>query len=234
MEIGDKDKQLIKKFLRNIPLFENFPDDHIDQVVEDFRIISVEKGEDIVFRDDEGTDLFIVVKGKARVSLLSREGQEFVLTAFRKGDFFGEMSLIDGKSRSANVVAEEETWLGRLNRDRFMSTMKQNPIIALDLLTSIVERLRKADDMIETLAFLDVNERLVKFIVQTAMHDGDRDENGYYRTKKRTHLDLASNIGASREAVTKALKVLSLKQAVMEKEGYFLVSPEAYEQVADF
>ena len=111
--------------------------------------------------------------------------------------------------------------------------MKQNPIIAFDLLTSIVERLRKADDMIETLAFLDVNDRLVKFIAQSAKSDGDRDENGYYRTKKRTHLDLASNIGASREAVTKALKVLSLKQSVMEKEGCFLVAPEAYEQVAD-
>jgi CRP-like cAMP-binding protein len=233
MVISDKEKQLIKKFLRNIPLFENFSDDHIDQVVEEFRIISVKKGEDIVFRADEGTDLFIVVKGKAKVSLLSREGQEFVLTSFRKGDFFGEMSLIDGKSRSANVVAEEETWLGVLKREKFMSTMKQNPIIAFDLLTSIVERLRKADDMIETLAFLDVNERLVKFIVQSAKSDGDRDDNGNYRTKKRTHLDLASNIGASREAVTKALKVLSLKQAVIEKEGCFLVSPEAYEQVAD-
>lgn len=233
MKISDKEKQLIKKFLRNIPIFENFPADHIDQIVDDFRIISVGKGEDIVFRADEGTDLFIVVKGRARVSLLSREGQEFVLTTFRKGDFFGEMSLIDGKSRSANVVAEEETWLGVLKREKFMSTMKQNPIIAFDLLTSIVERLRRADDMIETLAFLDVNDRLIRFIVQSAMHDGDRDENGYYRTKKRTHLDLASNIGASREAVTKALKVLSLKKAVVEKEGYFLVNPESYEQIAD-
>jgi CRP/FNR family cyclic AMP-dependent transcriptional regulator len=233
MEIGDKEKQLIKKFLRNIPIFENFSGENIDQVVDNFRIISVGKGEDIVFRADEGTDLFIVVKGRARVSLLSREGQEFVLTTFRKGDFFGEMSLIDGKSRSANVVAEEETWLGVLKREKFMSTMKQNPIIAFDLLTSIVERLRKADDMIETLAFLDVNDRLIRFIVQCAMRDGDRDESGYYRTKKRTHLDLASNIGASREAVTKALKVLSLKKAVVEKEGYFLVNPESYEQIAD-
>lgn len=233
MEIGDKEKQLIKKFLRNIPLFENFSDDHIDQVVRDFRIISVGKGEDIVFQADEGTDLFIVVKGRARVSLLSREGQEFVLTTFKKGEFFGEMSLIDGKSRSANVIAEEETWLGVLKREKFMSTMKQNPIIAFDLLTSIVERLRKADDMIETLAFLDVNERLVKFIVQSAQRDGDRDENGYYRTKKRTHLDLASNIGASREAVTKALKVLLHKQTVIEKDGFFLVPPESYEQISE-
>jgi len=233
MDINGNERELIKKFLRKIPIFENFSDGHIDQVVEDFRIISVGKGEDIVFRADEGTDLFIVVKGRAKVSLMSREGQEFVLTTFRKGDFFGEMSLVDGKSRSANVVAEEETWLGILKREKFMNTMKQNPIIALDLLTSIVQRLRKADDMIETLAFLDVNERLVKFIALSAKREGDRDENGFYRTKKRTHLDLASNIGASREAVTKALKVLALKQAVIEKEGCFLVSPEAYEQVAD-
>jgi CRP-like cAMP-binding protein len=230
MDISDKEKNLIKKFLRNIHLFKHFSDDHIDQVVDDFKIVSVKKGADIVFRADEGTDLFIVLKGTAKVSLLSLEGQEFVLTNFKKGDFFGEMSLIDGKSRSANVVAEEDTWLGILNREKFMSTMKQHPIIAFDLLNSLVERLRKADDMIETLAFLDVHERLVKFLVQSSKSDGEVDENGFYRTRKRTHMDIASNIGASRESVTKALKVLSVKQAVTERDGYFLVSPDAYDE----
>jgi CRP-like cAMP-binding protein len=233
MIISDKEKELIKKFLKNIHVFKHFSDEHLDQVVEDFRIVSVQKGDDIVFRADEGTDLFIVLKGAAKVSLLSREGQEFVLTNFRKGDFFGEMSLIDGKSRSANVVAEEETWLGILNRDKFMSTMKAHPIIAFDMLNALVERLRKADDMIETLAFLDVHERLVKFLVQSAKSEGEVDEKGFYRTKKRTHMDIASNIGASREAVTKALKVLSVKQAVTEREGYFLVSPDAFVELEE-
>ena len=74
--------------------------------------------------------------------------------------------------------------------------MKQKPAIAFDLLSALVERLRKTDDMIETLAFLDVSERLVKLLVQSAQKDGDMDEDGFYRTEKRTQLELASSIGS--------------------------------------
>jgi CRP-like cAMP-binding protein len=141
------------------------------------------------------------------------------------GDFFGEMSLIDGKSRSANVVAEEETFLGILKRDRFLKTMKKDPDIAFDLLTAIVKRLRTADDMIETLAFLDVHDRLIKFLLRTSEGEEGRDENGFYRSKKRTHVELAQNIGSSRESVSKSLKVLAHKELVKDRDGYFLIAP---------
>ena len=226
MHLTEKDKQLVEKFLKKIPVFRSFSDKNLAHVIEDFRIITVDKDEDIVFRADEGTDLYIVLKGKVKVSLLSMEGTEFILTNLRNGDFFGEMSLIDGKSRSANVVAEEDTALGVLKRDRFLHTMKEEPIIAFDLLTAIVERLRKADDILETLVFLDVHERIIRFLIRSAKSDGDRDERGYFRIKKMTHMDIASNIGSSREAVSKALKVLVHKQSVILKDGYFYISPD--------
>ena len=233
MNISEKERELIKKFLIKVPLFRNFSDDHLDQVVGDFKVISAKQGDDIVFQADEGTDLYIVIKGKVKVSLLGPDGNEFILASLKQGDFFGEMSLIDGRARSANVVAEEETALGALNRSIFLNTMKQKPSIAFDLLSALVERLRKTDDMIETLAFLDVSERLVKLLVQSAQKDGDMDEDGFYRTEKRTHLDLASNIGSSREAVSKALKVLYHKQIIVKKGNYFLIAPDVCDEMGN-
>lgn len=229
MALDEKEKQLVEKFLKRIPVFRSFSEKNLNHVIEDFRIMSVNRGEDIVFRSDEGTDLYIVLKGKVKVSLLSMEGNEFILTSLQQGDFFGEMSLIDGKSRSANVVAEEDTALGVLKRERFLNTMKQDPVIAFDLLSALVERLRKADDMLETLVFLDVHERIIRFLVECAKRDGERDENGYYRVRKITHMEIASNIGSSREAVSKSLKVLAHKDAVTLKDGYFCISPDFYE-----
>ena len=121
MPLSEKEKELVEKFLKRVPVFRNFSDKNLGYVIEDFRIISVKKGEDIVFQSDEGTDLYIVLKGRVKVSLLGLEGNEFILTNLKAGDFFGEMSLIDGRSRSANVVAEEETALGVLKRERFTS-----------------------------------------------------------------------------------------------------------------
>ena len=222
--VSEKDRELITKFLKRIPVFGNFSDNNLNIIIEDFKIISVDENEDIVFQADESTDLYIVLKGRVKVSLTGRDGSEFVLTTFKAGDFFGEMSLIDGKSRSANVVAEQETFLGVLKRDKFINTMKKEPIIAFDLLTALVKRLRKADDMIETLAFLDVHERLMKFLLRSAKDESDVHESGFYRTKKRTHLELATNIGSSRESVSKALKVLAHKELVKEKDGYFFIA----------
>jgi CRP-like cAMP-binding protein len=227
--INEKDKELITKFLKNIPVFKTFSDDNLKVVMESFHIISVEKGGDIVFQEDEGTDLYIVLKGKVKVSLTGKNGNELVLTALREGDFFGEMSLIDDTTRSANVVAEEDTFLGVLKRERFISILKEEPLVAFDMLTATVKRLRKADEMIETLAFLDVNERLIKLLLQTARTDGDINEDGLYRTRKRTHMELAANIGSSREAVSKALKVLTHKELIQEKDRYFLISPQLHE-----
>lgn len=222
-----KEKELIKKFIKRVTIFRNFSDDHIDLIVDNFRIRRFGKGEDIVFQADEGTDLFVVLKGKVKVSLLGPEGDEFVLTTFRQGDFFGEMSLIDGKSRSANVVAEEDAVLSSLSREIFLETMQKRPSIAFDMLTALVDRLRHANDMIETLAFLDVNDRIVKFLLDAARMEGELDENGCYRIKKMTHNEIASNIGSSREAVSKALKVLNHKGMVVQREGYFLITPNA-------
>lgn len=228
-----EDKSILERYIKDVPLFRGFNDQHLKLIIDEFKIVSVKQNADIVFQADEGQDFYIILKGNVKVSLLSCDGQELVLTNLGAGDFFGEMSLLDGRARSANVTAGEDSTLAVLKRDAFVDTMKHNKEISYDLLITLVERLRKSNEMIESLAFLDVNERLIKFISKVARKEGLLSDDGTCRVKKITHVELAANIGSSREAVSKALKVLAYKGAIVTKEGCHIISPAVLKQMED-
>ncbi len=219
--------ELIMGFLKDLPIFKGLPDRHLRHLSGDFIVRNVSKGETIFYQSDNSTDLYIVLEGTVRASLLNHDGEELILATFCKGNFFGEMSLLDGKPRSATMIAVDDSTLGILRREKFLLAVKNDPMIAIDLLSAIVQRMRMANGMIESLAFLDVSQRLVKLLLQIAQTDGSKDKNGFSRVKKLTHRELAAHTGASREAITKVMKVLAFREMVKEKGGYFLISPDA-------
>lgn len=225
----DTSRELINNFLKEIPIFNGISDKHIRHLSDGFIVRSVSKGETIFYQSDSSTDLYIVLDGIVKASLLNQDGEELILATFCKGDFFGEMSLLDGKPRSATMIAVEDSILGILRREKFLLTVKDDPMIAIDLLSALVERMRMANGMIESLAFLDVSQRLVKLLLQIAKTEGDIDKEGFFRIKKLTHKELAAHTGASREAITKVMKVLTFREIIKEEGGYFLISPDAEE-----
>ncbi len=223
----DKNATLIMEFLKELPVFKGLSDSHLMQLSGDFIIRRINKGEAIFYQSDDSTDLYIILNGAVKACLLNSDGQELVLTTFKKGDFFGEMSLLDGKPRSATIIAAEDSTLGILKRDKFLQAVKNDPMIAIDLLSALVQRMRMTDEMVGSLAFLDVSQRIIKLFLSIAKTEEARNENGFFKIKKLTHKELASCTGASREAVTKSLKVLFFRNIVTEKDGYFLISPNA-------
>ncbi|MCL4457343.1 MAG: Crp/Fnr family transcriptional regulator [Nitrospirae bacterium] len=225
----DADSGLIKEFLKEIPIFKSLSDRHLSRLSEDFIVCRINKGETIFHQSDDSTDLYIILDGAVRASLVNEDGEKLVLAAFNKGDFFGEMSLLDGKPRSATMTATEYATLGVLRRDTFLNAAKNDPAIAIDLLSALVQRMRMADGMIESLAFLDVSQRVIKILMQIARTEGIKDKDGFFRIKRLTHKELAARTGASREAVSKAMKVLSFRDGVKEEGDCFLVSPRAEE-----
>ncbi|MBI1811076.1 MAG: Crp/Fnr family transcriptional regulator [Nitrospirae bacterium] len=223
-----KDKSaLIERLLKELPVFKSLSNNYLSRIAKDFIVFQAKKGETVFYQSDSSTDLYIVLDGAVRASLLNQEGQELVLATFDKGDFFGEMSLLDGKPRSATMIAVEDSALGMLKRERFLSAVKNDPMIAIDLLSAVVQRLRMADGMIESLAFLDVSQRLMKLLLQIAKAEGEKDKSGFFRIKKLTHKELAARTGASREAISKVIKVLAFKDVVREEGDCLLISPEA-------
>jgi len=221
---------MLVEYLKNIPLFNHLKDAQLKEIAARCKNARYAKGDVVFHRTDPSTDLYIVNSGKLKAVLSDEEGDEMVLAQFEKGAFFGELSLLDGMGRSATIVADRDSELAVLNKDVFLDLLYKNPRIAVELMTTLAIRLRKADDLIESLAFLEVGERLVRTLLEAA-GAGKPGQAGFLKAGKLTHKELSARIGCSREAVSKCMKVLTSKGIVKESEGILLIVHNALERL---
>jgi len=221
---------MLVEYLKKIPLFSHLKDSQLKEIAARCRNAQYKKGEVIFHKTDLSTDLYIVNSGKLNAVLADEEGDEMVLAQFEKGAFFGELSLLDGKGRSATIVANKDSEFAILKQSVFLDLLYKNPQIAVELMTTLVDRLRKADAMIESLAFLEVGERLVRTLLEAAAGEKML-TSGFLKTGKLTHKELAARIGCSREAVSKCLKVLAAKKIVKESGGSILIARNALDNL---
>ncbi len=204
----------LERTLKGSALFKGFDESFFKHIIPYIKIYSFPKGKEIVYQGEESSDLFIILDGKIRASIFDDEGNELVIDLFDEGDFVGELSLIDGKPRSASLIAESEVVVAVLERKHFIDILKKYPGLCLKLAENLVYRLRKADKFLESLAFLDVKERIINLFMNSAVEkDGD-----VYRIPKMPHREIAKRIGASRESVTKALKRFS-DSGILSEDG---------------
>jgi CRP/FNR family transcriptional regulator, cyclic AMP receptor protein len=159
----------------------------------------------IVSQEDRGDALFVVSGGKVKVVLYGRSGREVILSVFKPGDFFGEMSLLDNQPRSANVIAVENSTLLVLERTAFADHLAKHPGVALTVLSEMSRRLRRADAIIGNLALLDVYGRVARFLRELAKTDGEPSAGTIIIRSRPTQQEIASMIGTSRETVSRAL-----------------------------
>lgn len=222
---------MLVNYLKNIPIFSHLKDPQLKEIAARCRTVRFRKTDVIFHKTDPSTDLYIVNSGKLKAVLIDDEGAEMVLAEFEKGAFFGELSLLDGKGRSASIVADADSELAVLNKDVFFDLLYKDPKIAVELITTLVERLRKADDMIESLAFLEVGERLIRTLLEGATAERGSDEAGYVKIAKLTHKDISARIGSSREAVSKCMKVLTAKGIIKEGKDSLLIAQDAMDRL---
>ncbi|TAN41449.1 MAG: Crp/Fnr family transcriptional regulator [Nitrospirae bacterium] len=220
--------KFIEQLIKNISIFKNLSTAHIARVIESFSFEKVRKGDVIFNQSDKSTDFYIVVAGNVRAVLHNEEGHELVLAIFGAGEFFGEMSLLDGNLRSAAIVASEDSVVAVLKRSDFLELIHKYPMIAVDMLSALVQRLRMTDDMLGSIAFLDVSHRTLRLFQQIAKSGCEVDKKtGFYKIGKITQKEIAARTGASREGVAKAMRILAFKGVLREDDGFFFISPEA-------
>ena len=210
------------KLLQSVELFWDLKDEELGYISEKMVARKYEPGNYIFLEESDGEQCFFVVKGSVKVTRLSKEGREVILAMLNQGDFFGEMSLLDGKSRSANVIALEKTEVLTLNRKDFLIVLHEYPKIAIQLLKELASRLRKSDRQIASLSLSDAEKRIALCIIRFA------DERGIIRNgrvsiaKIPIQQDIANMAGTSRETVSRALNVLE-KEQLIERNGRELV-----------
>lgn len=192
--------------LRNVPLFSGLDEAELEKLSRVAGRKRVERGASVVRAGDSTDSLYILLSGRAKVTNTDEEGREIILAWLGPGEFFGEMGLIDGSPRSANVVAAEPCELLFLGKDAFQRCMQDNFAVAQKLMKILVLRLRDADRKIESLALLDVYGRVARLLLDMSeVVDGLR-----IVKKKMSKQDMAKMIGASREMVSKVMRDLEL------------------------
>ena len=200
-------------FLRQVALFAGLEDDQLRTLAKVTVTRTFPKESFIILADEEGDALFMIARGQVKVSLVSEDGREVILSLLGPGAVFGELSLLDGKPRSANVVATEDTELVMLRRSDFLQLLHRVPQIAISLLAELAARLRKTDRKIEGLALLDVTSRISETLLQLASEQGNDTPQGVMVRSRPTHQQLANMSGTTRETVSRVLKRL-------ESQGY--------------
>lgn len=205
--------------LKRVPLFSHLNDAQLSILARTGFTGRFPKGRIIILQDDPGDTFYIVVSGRVKVTLLNENGKEIVLSILEEGAFFGELALLDDETRSASVIIVEDATLFMLARIQFYQLIENYPSILKKVLKVICVRLRHADEKIESLAFLDVYGRTIRVLQQLAHDQGTKTKNGIEILHAPTHQELSSMVGASREAITRIIKVLKENRTLVSYKG---------------
>src|SRR5258706_4861236 len=175
------------------------------------------RGERIVTQGQPGDLLFVIVRGRVSVMILSPDGREVVLTTLGEGDYFGEMALLDDSPRSASVVASERSELAILTRQVFFDLLRTNFSLTRALLSSFSRRIRQANATIEGLAALDVKARLPRYFRELAKSRGRSAGGGWVVVVRPSQREIADTIGSSRETVSRTMSQMAHEDLIVAK-----------------
>lgn len=143
--------------LRQVPLFESLDKEAAIELCHLLESIDCKAGTSLFRSGDEGDAMYLIERGKVRICVRASDGREVILTELNRGDFFGEMALLDGQRRSADAVVAEDARLMVLSREHFLSFVQSSPRIALEMLTALANRLRHTDELLRRSATRNVN-----------------------------------------------------------------------------
>lgn len=193
------------EMLKNVSLFSYLDDDEIRMLSDISTERTYPKNRIVIFEGDTATSLYVICSGKANAVSISPEGRQIILNTFGPGDYFGEMSFIDGEPRCATVEAREISRMLIIPRDRFSHAFFSNPDISFRLMKGLVRKLRRATLQIGDLVFKDVYGRVARLLMEHSVPSGEK----LMIKEKLTHQDIADMVGASREMVSRILGELS-------------------------
>ena len=189
-----------------VSLFADLPSEDLEALVSTFTRQDFSKGEILVEEGGPGGSVFIIEQGRVRISLTGADQKEVAVAHLTEGDCFGEMSMLDGEPRSARAAAAENTTCLIGTRDDFVRSLDANPRVAMSLLLTMSRRLRAANELIESLSFLDVQGRVARFLLHMADAEGSPVPEGIAVPLPYTRQEMANLVSTSRETLTRVLK----------------------------
>jgi CRP/FNR family transcriptional regulator len=205
--------------IRHIPLFSELSDEETERLEHIIIKKKFAKDQIVLFEEDTANYMYIVYAGKVRVVKNNKEGREQILTIHKKNEFFGEMSLLDGKTSPATVIAHEDAIIGLLSKNDFELQLLNNGKIRNKIIDLLCTQLRDSWAMIKVLSFNNAEQRVMA--VLDRMHElyGVVDDRGGLINVKLTHQQIANYASVTRETVTRVLNRLENESVIQILEG---------------
>jgi uncharacterized membrane protein len=157
-QMADSATQMTLEALRSVPLFASLDDDAARDLRNLLSEKTVPQNTRLFRQGDTGDAMYLIESGRVRISIRDDEKQEVTLAELAQGDFFGEMSIIDGRQRSADAQVIENARLAVLSRDAFLLFVRTKPDVALEMLSALTDRLRRTDDLLRSRVSRNANE----------------------------------------------------------------------------
>ena len=217
--------KLYAENIRNVSFFSALSDHEVEMVAKIAFVKTFNKGF-MVFEEGEKRDtLYIVLKGRVKVSLYDEDGREYILDIIGKDGFFGELSLFEELSGFANVMTLEQSDLLVIRRSDFMRLLMENRDFAVSMIRELSKRLRAANEKLKRFAFLGVEGRILEYLMDIAEKSGVKIKDRIIIENGPTQVEIASACGCSRETVSRMVKSLVEKGRLSVLKKQYTIRP---------
>jgi CRP-like cAMP-binding protein len=211
--------------IRQVQLFRTLDEGQLQKVSRLLKERRYRKGEIVCHQDDPGGFMYIISSGRVRIYLAGPDGREVTLRIYGPGSNFGELSMLDGESRSASVAALDDVTTYVLYREDFMNLLRENFALVQHILAILVERVRYTTNYSEQLAFLSVPGRVAALLIRLAGTEATT-----MQTPIRLELsqqELADFANTTREWVNRALHDFAAEGLVrVERRAVVILNPD--------
>ena len=223
------------KALARVPIFAQLSPAEIEGLAEITATKRLKTREVLFRKGDEGSQAYVILSGRLKVTSAGEDGKETVLRIMDPGEVLGEMALLDGEPRSATLTALERVELLVLQRRDLLPFLEKHPKIGIKLIQAISGRLRSLSAQLEDRVFLNLPNRLARKLL--ALHDnyGKRQDGAVKIDLKISQGDLGEMVGTSRESINKQLRAWGDEGIATHEKGYItLLDLDKLEELAGY
>jgi CRP-like cAMP-binding protein len=210
--------------LKGIKLLEGLPVPALEAIASRCRWRRYSPGQQIISRDAPDNDVYFVIAGRVRVTAFSASGRQVTYGDMRAGDWFGDFAAIDGLSRSADIVAIDETLVASMDPAAFRRLVHDEPAVCDRMLRRLVACVRELTERVFAFSTLGVQNRVHAELLRLARQSGVKGNTARIDPAPK-HSDIAGQISTYREQVTRELSAMA-KQGLVKRAGHALVIPD--------
>jgi CRP/FNR family cyclic AMP-dependent transcriptional regulator len=185
--------------LKEMEFFSGISEPILTKLAGMMKEVRFTKNNSIISQGERSRSLYVITDGRAKVFITDEQGHQTIYSFLKKGDYFGELSLLDDAPRSATVVTLEDITALILSHAKFNEFVNNHPGVCWSLFKALSTRMRQMDETIYNLTTRDIYGRLA----ETLYNEAEEQEDGTLITQKLTHQDLAEMIGSSREMISR-------------------------------